>query len=52
MLLILIDTCMYGYLLFCCEVRVDKGFVAQVADVQGGRVFPMNSEQEVRQHLL
>ena len=27
--------------------RVDKGFVAQTADVVGGRSIPMNSEQRV-----
>ncbi|GMP58251.1 hypothetical protein CsSME_00021979 [Camellia sinensis var. sinensis] len=27
--------------------RVDKGFVAQVADVVGGRTVPMNEEQKV-----
>ncbi|XP_052184261.1 peptidyl-prolyl cis-trans isomerase CYP23 [Diospyros lotus] len=27
--------------------RVDKGFVAQVADVVGGRIAPMNEEQRV-----
>lgn len=26
-------------------VQVDKGFVAQVADVVGGRTAPMNEEQ-------
>lgn len=32
-----------------CEIssycQVDKGFVAQVADVVGGRLAPMNEEQ-------
>lgn len=28
-------------------VQVDKGFVAQVADVAGGRIAPMNEEQRV-----
>lgn len=28
-------------------VQVDKGFVAQVADVVGGRTAPMNEEQRV-----
>lgn len=28
-------------------VQVDKGFVAQVADVVGGRSAPMNEDQRV-----
>lgn len=28
-------------------IQVDKGFVAQVADVVGGRIAPMNEEQRV-----
>lgn len=28
-------------------MQVDKGFVAQVADVDGGRTAPMNEEQRV-----
>lgn len=30
----------------CYWLQVDKGFVAQVADVMGGRKAPMNKEQE------
>jgi hypothetical protein len=30
----------------CSWLQVDKGFVAQVADVAGGRRAPMNQEQE------
>lgn len=28
--------------------RVDKGFVAQIADINGGRTAPMNDVQKVR----
>lgn len=28
-------------------IQVDKGFVAQVADVVGGRTAPMNDEQRL-----
>lgn len=28
-----------------CMIQVDKGFVAQVADVANGRLAPMNEEQ-------
>ena len=27
--------------------RVDRGFVAQVTDIRGNRLVPMNKEQEV-----
>lgn len=33
-------------ILNCCRLQVDKGFVAQVAAVVGGRTAPMNDEQE------
>jgi hypothetical protein len=32
--------------LYSCHFQVDKGFVAQVADVVGGRTAPMNEEQK------
>jgi len=32
--------------MFCCLFQVDKGFVAQVAAVVGGRTAPMNAVQK------
>ncbi len=31
--------------------RVDKGFVAQVTDIRGNRLVPLNEEQEVSSNM-
>lgn len=32
--------------------RVDRGFVAQVTDIRGNRLVPLNKEQEVRSKTI
>lgn len=45
-LCIVLDVKVWGELCSCI-VQVDKGFVAQVADVAGGRSAPMNEVQRL-----